>query len=165
MCFKSNQTVLKFLFALLFFSVFIESAKAESLVEALRKIYPMYEHKSDEAVVEAYRKKFYPDKTLAELEKAFETRGQPRIIEGHGVTVIFPHHYSEEQIELAIKSEVLPHLNKNKSTWYISSWPESVRYIVPSETASGTNYRALGELSNAVDDLKRQMLIDRLLNY
>lgn len=39
-----------------------------ALIDALRQQFPMYDEKSDEELIEGYRKKFHPNRTVAELE-------------------------------------------------------------------------------------------------
>ena len=41
------------------------------LIDALRQQYPMYEDKDDADIIEAYRNRYHPDKTVEELEQAF----------------------------------------------------------------------------------------------
>ena len=39
-----------------------------ALIDALRQQYPMYDDKSDEELIEGYRKMYHPDRTVAEIE-------------------------------------------------------------------------------------------------
>ena len=39
-----------------------------ALIDALRQQFPMYDEKSDEELIEGYRKKFHPNRTVAEIE-------------------------------------------------------------------------------------------------
>ena len=42
-----------------------------ALIDALREQYPMYDNKPDEVLIEAYRSKYHPDKTVAQLETSY----------------------------------------------------------------------------------------------
>ena len=42
-----------------------------SLIDALRQQYPMYEDKDDADIIEAYRSRYHPDKTVEDLENAY----------------------------------------------------------------------------------------------
>ena len=108
------------------FPIIIANAHAENLISELRKIYPMYADIPDDRLLEGYRKKFHPNKTIEDLYAAFERRGRRIHLDEYDVTINFPWNVSKDEIDRILKYEILPHFEVNSETWYISEWPEKV---------------------------------------
>lgn len=138
------------------------TADAETLTEFLRKKYPQYSERTDLELKEAFRKKYYPNRTIAELEEAALRRPIPVYIEEHDITVNFPSHYDEDRITKTIQQEILPHLKKNRETWYFSKWPQNTVYVGTEASGglSGYDRMLLEDITDSLSGIRTQMLLD-----